>query len=126
MSTAYPTVITVESEPRLADAVRAANPPAWVHVVTGDALAQLPGLGEFDLVFADAVAGKWHGLDVTLNALTPGGILVVDDMQLDHYEEPEHRRTVAAVRETLAADPRLVVADFVDTTGVMLATRRSA
>ena len=34
-----------------------------------DAEALLPELGAFDLIFADAPAGKWTGLDRTLAAL---------------------------------------------------------
>jgi len=29
--------------------------------------------GTFDLIFADAPAGKWHGLDRTFTALGPYG-----------------------------------------------------
>ena len=38
-------------------------------------------LGQFSLIFADAPGGKWEGLDRTIAALEPGGLLVVDDMR---------------------------------------------
>lgn len=120
------TLTTVEVVPELADSVRAAGLPDWVDVVTGDALDVVPRLGRFDLIFADAVAGKWEGLEVTLRALAPGGILVVDDMQPARYDRPEHRAVVDRIRATLTSDPELATADFVEATGLMLATRRAA
>lgn len=99
--------------------------PEWVDVLCGDALAMLPGLGTFDLIFADALAGKWDGLDRTLCALRPRGVLVVDDMDLDRYTEPAHREAVSAVRTTLVTDARLITIELPVGGGIMVATRRS-
>jgi demethylmenaquinone methyltransferase/2-methoxy-6-polyprenyl-1,4-benzoquinol methylase len=74
-------VVTVEHDPSLAAAARAATWPPFVELVEGDVLDVLGGLGSFDLVFADAQGGKWEGLDRTVAALRPGGVLVVDDMR---------------------------------------------
>jgi demethylmenaquinone methyltransferase/2-methoxy-6-polyprenyl-1,4-benzoquinol methylase len=116
-------VTTVELDAALAGAVRASGWPVWVEVVTGDAEALLPDLGGFDLVFADAVAGKWTGLHLTLDALRPGGMLVLDDMDLARYSQPEHRAAVRRVAEQLAADPRLTAVRLETGTGITLATR---
>jgi predicted O-methyltransferase YrrM len=32
--------------------------------------------GRFDLIFADAQGGKWEGLDGTVAALRPGGLML--------------------------------------------------
>lgn len=118
-------VRTVELEPELAAAVVDGGLPEWTEVLTGDAAALLPDLGRFDLIFADAVAGKWTDLHLTLDALRPGGVLVVDDMDLDRYTEPDHRESVTAVRTALTGDPRLVVVELPVGSGIILATRRA-
>ncbi|WBB51548.1 class I SAM-dependent methyltransferase [Verrucosispora sp. WMMA2044] len=115
---------TVELDESLATAVRADDWPPYVTVHTGDAEALLPTLGRFDLIFADAVAGKWTGLDLTIDALAPGGLLVVDDMDLARYTDPRHRAAVQRVERTLADDPRLVVARIPAGTGLIMSTRR--
>lgn len=117
-------VVTVERDEALADAVRGSDLP--VTVLTGDAEALLPGLGSFDLVFADAEGGKWTGLDLTIAALAPGGVLLVDDMDLARYHSPEHVAAVTAVRDTLVAHPDLVTAELAVGTGLLLSTRRPA
>ncbi|HEY3505418.1 MAG TPA: class I SAM-dependent methyltransferase [Actinocatenispora sp.] len=59
------TVQTVESDGDLAAEVAGGGLPAWIEVITGDAETLLPRLGQFDLVFADAVGDKWTGLHHT-------------------------------------------------------------
>ncbi|GAA0480902.1 hypothetical protein Aca07nite_85990 [Actinoplanes capillaceus] len=118
------TVTTVELDAGLAAAVRAADWPPFVEILTGDACALLPTLGTFDLIFADAPAGKWEGLDLTLAALSPGGVLIVDDMDPTRYPEPEHRANVTRVEETLANHPDLVSVQLPVGSGFTLATRR--
>ncbi|TNM67095.1 SAM-dependent methyltransferase [Streptomyces sp. NP160] len=117
-------VVTVELDEELADLVRGTDLP--VTVLHGDAVALLPGLGAFDLVFADALGGKWTGLDLTIAAVAPGGVLVVDDMDLARYHSPEDRAAVTAVRETLLGHPDLVSAELAAGTGHILSTRRPA
>ncbi|MBB5802693.1 demethylmenaquinone methyltransferase/2-methoxy-6-polyprenyl-1,4-benzoquinol methylase [Saccharothrix ecbatanensis] len=117
------TVRTVELDAALAAEV-AVDLPEWVEVITGDGEALLPGLGRFDLIFADAPAGKWSGLELTLDAVRPGGMLIVDDMDLDQYANPDHRASTAAVRTTLTTDPRLVTTELPVGSGIILATRR--
>ncbi|WBB53645.1 class I SAM-dependent methyltransferase [Verrucosispora sp. WMMD573] len=116
---------TIELDESLAAAVRADDWPTHVTIHTADAEALLPTLGRFDLVFADAVAGKWTGLDLTIDALAPGGSLVVDDMDLGRYTDPQHRTAVLRVQRTLTDDPRLVTARISAGTGLIISTRRS-
>ncbi len=117
-------VVTVERDEALAELVRSSDLP--VTVLTGDAEALLPGLGTFDLVFADAEGGKWTGLDLTVAALALGGVLLVDDMDLARYHRPEHLVAVAAVRGALVSHPDLVTAELPVGTGLVISTRRSA
>src|SRR5689334_18664661 len=54
--------------------------PEFVSLRVADVLAVLDEIGPCDLIFADAQGGKWTGLDRTIAALRPGGLLLVDDM----------------------------------------------
>jgi demethylmenaquinone methyltransferase/2-methoxy-6-polyprenyl-1,4-benzoquinol methylase len=112
-------LVTVDVEDVVAD--RTAY-PAFVRFVLGDGLDALRAAGTFDLVFADAPAGKTEGIEFTVAALRPGGVLVVDDMTADVPE----RYLVARerVRETLLNDQRLVAAELAHGSGVIIATRR--
>lgn len=98
--------------------------PSSVRLVQGDAVVLLPSLGRFQLVFADAPGGKWEGLDRTLDALAPGGTLVVDDMTPQPWWTPAHGGAQAAVRVMLRSDERLEVEEHAIGSGVLLARRR--
>jgi predicted O-methyltransferase YrrM len=117
------TVTTVEIVAERSEEARCGNWPTWVDWRVGDAAALLPELGRFDLIFADAEGGKWTGLDLTITALAPGAVLVVDDMDLSRYPEPERRAMVVGVREALLAEPRLLAAQLSTASGLMVATR---
>ncbi|WP_221329174.1 O-methyltransferase [Actinoplanes sp. L3-i22] len=117
-------VVSVEFDKSLATAVREAGLPDRFEVRVGDAEALLPELGTFDLVFADAPAGKWTGLDLTIAALADGGVLFVDDMDPGRYAEPEHRAVVDGIRRTLTGHDALVATDLPVGSGFILAVRR--
>ncbi|MFC8453742.1 O-methyltransferase [Kitasatospora sp. NPDC057223] len=117
-------VLSIEQDPVTAGIAEAGEWPAHVTVSIGDAVAVLPGLGRFDLVFADAEGGKWRGLPLTLRALADRGVLLLDDMDPQRYELPEHHRSIGAVRSTLAEDSGLVLVDLPVASGIIIATRR--
>ena len=117
-------VITVEIDRSLVQVVQDVGWPRWVQFVVGDALQAFPKLGLFDLIFADAVAGKWHGLDATVGALRPHGVLVVDDMTPVSWANEQHATQTAAVREALLADPSLVAIELDWASGVIIAAKR--
>lgn len=116
--------ISVEVDADLVALGRTGTWPARVKLVEADILNVLDGLGQFDLIFADARGGKWHGLDRTVQALRPGGILIVDDMRPPEgsYEPDEHPNR--AVRRTLCDHQSLIAAEFDLGSGVILATRK--
>lgn len=109
-------VRSVEHDPHLAKLAAAADWPENVSLHEGDVLELLGTLGTFDLIFADAEGGKWHGLDRTIAALAPGGHLLVDDMATGHEQ-------TARVRETLLGHPGLTAVELPCGTGLILATR---
>ena len=119
-------VITVEVDGELAAQVRAAGWPEWVSIVEGDGAELVGTLGSFDLIFPDAPGGKIFKLRKTVAALRPGGVLLVDDMDLSRHADPELRNALASVRERLLDHPDLICAELPFASGVIVASRRRA
>ncbi|HYN94120.1 MAG TPA: class I SAM-dependent methyltransferase [Pilimelia sp.] len=117
-------VHSVEVDPAVAEVAAAGAWPPFVRLHTGDVLGLYDRLGAFDLIFADAPGGKWTGLDSTVAALAPGGLLLVDDMTPPRWGDPEHEENTGRVRATLLADPRLVAVEMRWSSGVILCARR--
>jgi demethylmenaquinone methyltransferase/2-methoxy-6-polyprenyl-1,4-benzoquinol methylase len=118
-------VVSVEAERGIQEVAAAGAWPSFVRLELGDGAELVRELGQFDLVFPDAPGGKLFGLDRTIDALQPGGILVVDDMDPRGHEDPELRAALAGVRERLLTHPDLVAAELEASSGIVLATRRA-
>jgi demethylmenaquinone methyltransferase/2-methoxy-6-polyprenyl-1,4-benzoquinol methylase len=117
-------VVTVDIEESMHALTRQRPWPATVHFELGDGAELVGALGTFDLIFADAPGGKLFGLDRTIDALRPGGVLLVDDMDLDKHEDPELREALAGVRRHLFDHEDLACAELGYSSGVIVATRR--
>ena len=121
-------VVTIEQDPRRSAMAQGADWPAWVQFVNGDAIRELPGLGSFDLIFADSEGGKWYGLDLTLSALSPGGMLVLDDLvPQDWKSDPEkatHHEKIKEIRRQIHNDSRMIATEMTHATGLLLAVRQ--
>jgi predicted O-methyltransferase YrrM len=120
------TAVSVELDRATAAVAATGAWPAWLRFEADDAERALARLGGFDLIFADAPGGKWTGLDLTIAALNPGGVLLLDDMDLARYPQPEHQKVVTGIRRTVLTHPDLVAAEFAAGSGFLLATRRIA
>lgn len=118
-------VVSVEMDSTLHARLIEEPRPDFVRCLHGDAVELLPTLGSFDLIFADAQGGKWDRLDLTIDALSPGGVLVVDDMTPDEWMSAEHEVNTAMVARTLLGHPQLVAAEMAFGSGVITATKRS-
>jgi demethylmenaquinone methyltransferase/2-methoxy-6-polyprenyl-1,4-benzoquinol methylase len=119
------TVTTVENNPRTAAMAAHGDWPEFVDLLVGDALDVLAGTGNFDLIFADARGGKSTGLDRTIAALSPHGLLVVDDMTPTPQWTGEQRARQDGVRQTLLTSPLLTSVELDHGSGVILAARRA-
>ncbi len=117
-------IVTVDVDERLQTDTRSAPWPPYVRFERGDGAALVPGLGTFDLIFADAPGGKTTGLPATIDALRPGGTLVVDDMDVTRHDDDALRLALTRVRERLVADERLVCSELGFSSGVIVAVRR--
>ena len=117
-------VVSVEKDPATAATAASGDWPPFADLRCRDALEAL-GAGEtFDLIFADAPGGKWEGLDRTIAALGPHGLLVVDDMTPQPGWTASHRAAQERVRQVLLSAPELTSAELAAGSGVILSARR--
>jgi len=106
-------LVTAELDPQRAEtARRVLTGDERVGVLCGDwreALAH----GPFDLIFSDCAPAKreTESLDVLVDALRPGGLLVLDNFSPPAYL-PEQLHTGDPEREALWAHPRLLCAEL--------------
>ena len=117
-------VHTVDIDGSLLTSTAAAGWPDYVHFVEGDGARVVRELAPIDLIFADAAGGKIEGLEGTIAALRPGGLLVVDDMNAAAHGDDGFLDAIERVRATLLEDARLVVAELDFSSGVLLCGRR--
>jgi predicted O-methyltransferase YrrM len=119
------TVITVEKDPGTAALTAQGDWPGFVDLRCADALAVLAEAGTFDLIFADAQGGKWEGLDRTIAALAPRGMLIVDDMTATPQWDTQQHASQQHVREVLLTSPLLTSVELRHGSGVILSTRHA-
>ena len=118
------TVTSVEKHPGTAAAAAAGDWPSFVGLRCGDALEVLAEGGVFDLIFADAPGGKWEGLDRSVAALRPRGLLIVDDMTPEPHWTDSYRAAQDKVRQALLSATGLTSAELAVGSGVILSARR--
>jgi predicted O-methyltransferase YrrM len=118
-------VTTVEKDPGAAALAAQGDWPGFVDLRCADALDVLKEARTFDLIFADAQGGKWEGLDRTIAALSPYGLLIVDDMTPTPYWDTEQHGKQSQVRRHLLTSPVLTSAEFGLGSGVILSARRA-
>ena len=78
----------------------------------------------YDLVFADAMPGKYESLDKALALVKPGGFYVIDDL-LPQPNWPEgHAAKVPVLMDQLARDSRFELAPLAWASGLVVAVRK--
>jgi predicted O-methyltransferase YrrM len=100
---------------------------ARLEIVTADAASFLrqQASATFDLIFADAMPGKYECLDEALVLLRPGGLYVIDDM-LPQPNWPEgHAEKVPRLIADLAAHPELRIVSLAWSSGLVIVARTS-
>lgn len=118
-------VVSMERDTERVASLAEIDLPAHASIIEGDIGVLLPALGQFDLIFADAEAGKWTDLELTIAALAPQGLLLVDDMDLSRYDSEQDRSTVEHVRKALMTDSRLAAVELDVASGIILASRHA-
>lgn len=99
---------------------------ARLALVLEDGATFIPRQSEktYDLIFADAMPGKFELLDETLKLIKPGGFYVIDDL-LPQPNWPEgHGGKVDILMYRLSADPRFSMVPIAWSTGVAVLVRR--
>ena len=78
----------------------------------------------FDLVFADAMPGKYEALEEALGVVKPGGFYVIDDM-LPQPNWPEgHAEKIPVLLDRLARDARFFICPLAWASGIVVAVRK--
>jgi predicted O-methyltransferase YrrM len=125
------TLTSVDTDPRVQAVAREflGHDPRLTLVMEDGAtflrrqLALSPAV-RFDLIFADAMPGKYESLDEALALVAPGGFYVIDDM-LPQPNWPEgHAEKVPTLLCRLSANPQFHMAPLVWSSGVALLVRR--
>lgn len=75
----------------------------------------------FDLIFADAWPGKFTHRHQALALLRPGGLYIIDDLNVQPDWPAGHADHVERLIAALDTDPALQVARILDSTGLILA-----
>lgn len=118
-------LVTVESDPTIAQYAAASKWPAWVRLINDDALRVLQRPGRFDLVFADAEGGTSEGLGMTIAALRPGGHLLVDDLAPGRFVDVNREHKSQQLRRRVLGRPDLISIEIAWSTGLILSTKRT-
>jgi predicted O-methyltransferase YrrM len=99
---------------------------ARLSLVLSDGLEFLKGAGpeSFDFVFADAMPGKYEGLDECLRTVRRGGFYVIDDM-LPQENWPEgHAAKIPVLLDALARNEEFAMVPMEWSSGIVVAARR--
>jgi predicted O-methyltransferase YrrM len=123
------TLVTVDTDAAVQSVARnALGADPRLQVVHSDAmeyLSEQPSQS-FDLVFADALPGKYEGLAEALAVVKPGGLYVIDDMLPQANWPPGHAEKVPTLLNRLTSEPGFEVASIAWASGVVIAVRKAA
>lgn len=101
-----------------------ADPRLTLVVGDGEAWLREEGHGRFDLIFADAIPGKYQAFEAAWRLLATGGFYVVDDMTPQPDWPEEHVSRAAALLDHLRARTDCHVVSLDWSNGVVIAARR--
>lgn len=118
-------LVTIELDAVRAEAARAIFAPIPnVRVLQGDWHELLPH-GPFSMLFVDGGGAKRNEPNVVVEALRPGGLVVLDDLWPEGQEPPELRGNPDPVREFWLNERRLTATEILTSPrmAVIIATR---
>jgi len=122
------TLSTVDTNPRTQNIARnGLGADRRLSFVLEDAVDYLrrQAAASFDLVFADALRGKFDGLDEALAVVKPGGLYVIDDL-LPQPNWPEgHGEKIAPLIERLASDAQFQIVPMSWASGLVVAVKKA-
>lgn len=123
------TLVSVDTDPQVQAVAREAlgdDKRLTFILEDGAAFLRRQTPESFDLVFADAMPGKYDALDEALAVVKVGGFYVIDDM-LPQPNWPEgHAEKVPVLLDRLAGDERFHAAPMAWASGVVVLVRKSS
>ena len=121
------TLTTIETDERVQAVARdvlGSDPRLNLVLEDGVAFIRRQGEGCVDLIFADAMPGKFEVLDETLKLVKPGGFYVIDDL-LPQPNWPEgHGQKVEPLMTRLSGDPHFLMVPMMWSSGIAILARR--
>lgn len=123
---AYSTLISVDADQKVSDiASRHLGEDRRLTLIVNDANLWLQNMEEetFDLIFADAMPGKYEHFDLAWKALSIGGFYVIDDMLPQDNWPDGHEANVERLLSQIESrtDCQLVKLDW--SSGIVLVVR---
>lgn len=120
-------IVSVDIDPELQAVAREAlGPDPRLQLICADAalfVAQQPP-ASFDLIFADAIVGKYECLEETLRLLRDGGLYIVDDMLPQSNWPENHAFRVSDLLARFTRRDDLTGVGLAWASGLVLLTRR--
>jgi len=121
------TLISVDTDPEAQAVARkalGADPRLTLITEEGASFLRRQIPLSFDLVFADAMPGKYEALEEALKVVKPGGFYIIDDM-LPQPNWPEgHAEKVPVLLDRLARDGQFLICPMAWASGVEVAVRK--
>jgi predicted O-methyltransferase YrrM len=119
-------LVSIETDARVQSAARdvlGSDQRLTLLLEDGAAFLRRQQQHSFDLVFADAMPGKFEALEDALLLVRPGGFYVIDDL-LPQPNWPEgHGEKVDTLMYRLSADPRFAMVPMIWASGVAVLVR---
>ena len=123
------TLISVDTDPNVQQVAReflGSDPRLELVLEDGLAFLRRQPPESFDLVFADAMVGKYEGLDDCLRVVRPGGFYIIDDMLPQTNWPVGHAENVTVLLRQLASKAALTMVPLAWASGVVVAAKRSS
>lgn len=119
-------LLTVENNAALLDIARKQLTDHRIDFILADGYAWLKEYkGEkFDLIFADAMPGKYDLFEETISLLKTGGFYVIDDMLPQPNWPPGHAQKVDAFIHMLELRKDLMMTKMNWSTGIIIAAKK--
>jgi predicted O-methyltransferase YrrM len=121
------TLISIDTDPAVQAVAReafAGDPRLTLVTEDGATFLRVQQPESFDLVFADAMPGKYEALEEALEVVKPGGFYIIDDMLPQPNWPQGHAEKVPVLLDRLARDERFLISPMAWASGVVMAVRK--
>lgn len=89
----------------------------------GEVFIKEKAIPPYDIIFADTWPGKYLLLDETLDLLKPGGLYIIDDMNIQPGWPDEHTEKASRLVKDLNGRSDLLISNLNISTGIIIATK---